>query len=590
MRKTVLVAVLLVLAAAALAVEYPVVPGAISTNPNVARQSDRDQSGPDVPWAPVWTALERMTLSERQNSEINLELPSDASPEARAAARDVENRWNTGRYDEALAGFAEVGRHVDIRQVAVGNRWRVPVATAETDWWGNDIRIGNRDSINVLAFDIDRASGNLFAILLYQEGLQYYWSVNLSTNGGSSWSEPYSWFASYELRSLSASVLGGDCYVAYGAGTPNLALRLRRFYSTTGLQHEFQGGVTYVTIATFGGADSIDEVALTSNQDFFNNRLYVLPLTFAGNLKYFWSDTAAVTWDSTPLTGITNAVTGVDACTNEGFDSTHLWVSYLGTGDSLHIIGRRGAGWRNFITYPGTDDNTSIGAWEDTVLCTFQFPGTAANHVRYLVNYQGGNPGVSWLYNNVGGDTTTVSEASDVTLREGGGSGVIYRYYASTREYRYTWRRYSGGWSTPVSLADNEPHWAHPAIEHLGTGVFGVVYLSWTSPIRAAYFDRTDWTGVAEQRRLIMDEGILNVSPNPVRGAGRIAFTLSRASNLAVRVYDGAGRVARTVFQGRQAAGLHYLALDASDLTPGVYFVRADADGSVLTVPVTVVK
>jgi hypothetical protein len=87
-----------------------------------------------------------------------------------------------------------------------------------------------------------------------------------------------------------------------------------------------------------------------------------------------------------------------------------------------------------------------------------------------------------------------------------------------------------------------------------------------------------------------MDEGILNVSPNPVRGAGRIAFTLSRASNLAVRVYDGAGRVARTVFQGRQAAGLHYLALDASDLTPGVYFVRADADGSVLTVPVTVVK
>jgi hypothetical protein len=455
--RTIVLAAVLVLAAAAVAVEYPVVPGAIPATSDVTRRSDQDQPQSEIPWAPVWTALERMTLSERQNSEIILELPGNASPEARAAARDVEDRWNTGRYDEALVGFAEVGRHVDIRQVAVGNRWRTPVATVETDLWGNDVRIGNRDSISVLAFDIHRASGNLFAILLYQEGSQYYWSINLSTNGGSSWSETYSWYASYELRSVNASVLGGDCYVAYGAATSNFALRLRRFYSTTGLAHQFQGALDYVTIATFSGADSIKEVAMTSNQDYLDNRLYVLPLTFAGKLKYFWSDTAAVTWDSTPLIGITNAVAGVDACTNEGFDSTFIWASYLGTGDSLHITGRRGTGWRNFVTYPATDDNTSIGAWEDTVLCTFQYPGSASNHIRYLVNYEGGNPGVSWLYNNVGGDTTTVSEASDVTLREGGGSGVIYRYYTTTREYRYTWRRYSGGWSTPVSLADNEP-------------------------------------------------------------------------------------------------------------------------------------
>jgi len=589
MLKTVLAAVL-VLAAAVVAVEYPVVPGAISANPNIARQSDRDQLGPEVPWAPVWTALERMTLSERQNSEISLELPSDASPEARAAALDVENLWNTGRYDEALAGFAEVGRHVDVRQLAVGNRWRVPVPSAETDMWGNDVRIGNRDSVNVLAFDIHRASGNLFAALLYQEGSQHFWAVNLSTDGGSSWNETFNWFATYELKSMNAAVLGGDCYVSYGAASHNYEVRLRRVYATTGLEHQFQGAQAFITIATFSGADSIEEIAMTSNQDFNDNRLYVLPLTFAGNLKYYWGDTSAMSWDSTPVPGITNAVTGVDACTNEGYDSTFIWVSYLGTGDSLHITGRRGGGWRNFITYPATDDNTSIGAWKDTVLCTFQYDGLASNHIRYLVHYTGGNPSGSWLYNNVGGDTAVISEASDVALREGGGSGVIYRYYTPTREYRYTWRQYSGGWSTPVSLADHEPYWAHPAIEHLGTGVFGVVYLSWLSPIQAAYYDRTDWTGVAEQRRLIMDENILNVTPNPVRGAGRIAFTLNRASNLAVRVFDRSGRLVQTVFAGHQTEGTHYLGFDAAGMVPGVYFIRDDADGSVLTVPVTVVK
>jgi hypothetical protein len=182
------------------------------------------------------------------------------------------------------------------------------------------------------------------------------------------------------------------------------------------------------------------------------------------------------------------------------------------------------------------------------------------------------------------------SESPAVTLRDGGGEGVIYRYYTSNRELRYTWRRYTGGWSTPVAIATH-PWSNQPAIQYLGSGMFGVAYVIWNTPVmRQAFFDRSDWAGVAEQRRLIMDEGILNVAPNPVRGSGRIAFTLNRAANLAVRVYDGAGRVARTVFQGRQAAGRQYLTLDASDLAPGVYFVRADADGSVLTVPVTVVK
>jgi len=585
-------AAVLVLAASSVALGSPNTPGDIHSGPRAAGQADRDQVKPQTQSAPtpVSAVLEQMSPAERENACISVEF-SSSDEELIALGRDVERSWNAGQYDAALEQLRDLEGRVGAGHVAIGNSWRRPVSTMETQLWDDDVRIGNRDSINALAFDIHRASGNLFAALLYQEGSTYYWSVNLSTNGGSSWSETFTWYAGYELKTVNASVLGRDCYVVYGAGSSSYDLRLRRFFATNGLVDSLQGGVAYTTIATFSGGDSIKEVAMTSNQDFLDNRLYVLPLTYAGNLKYFWGDTSAVAWDTTPPIGITSAVTGVDACTNEGYDSTFIWVSYLGADDSLHITGRRGSGWRNFLTTQATDDNTSIGAWYDTVFCTYQYPGPVVNHVRYQVHYTGGNPGTPWLYWNIGDDTTTLSQASDVALRKGGGSGVIYRYYTPTREYRYTWRQYTGTWSTPVSLADHEPHWTHPAIEYLGSDVYGVVYLSWLSPVRAAYYDRSDWpTGLAEQRRLVMDENILNVTPNPLSGAGRLNYTLNRPANLRLQVYDRAGRVVRTLFDGHGPEGRQSLSFDAADMVPGVYFIRADAGGRALTVPITVVK
>jgi hypothetical protein len=106
-----------------------------------------------------------------------------------------------------------------------------------------------------------------------------------------------------------------------------------------------------------------------------------------------------------------------------------------------------------------------------------------------------------------------------------------------------------------------------------------------------AYFDRTDWVpGVAEQRRLLMDQSILSLVPNPLSGTGRLNYALNRPADLRVQVHDPTGRIVRTLFEGRSTEGPRSLTFDASDLAPGVYFVRADADGRALTIPVTVVK
>ena len=67
-------------------------------------------------------------------------------------------------------------------------------------------------------------------------------------------------------------------------------------------------------------------------------------------------------------------------------------------------------------------------------------------------------------------------------------------------------------------------------------------------------------------------------------------YTLNRAAGLRVQVYDRTGRMLRTLLDGHSPEGRQELRFDAADMVPGVYFVRADADGMTLTVPVTVVK
>jgi hypothetical protein len=590
-----ILAALLVLVAGVVAIGRTNVPGGSFSGPRIAGETDRDQSRPATQAAPVpvWTALEQMNGDERANSCIEIELPGDAGPQARASAVAVTDLWNCGRYEEALASFRRLGDLVNPGQIAIGNCWRTPVPTMQTTLWGNDVRVGNRHSITLVAFDVHRDFGTLSSVLLYQEvpGAPHYWSFNHSPNGGVGWVETFVWYASYGLRSLSTSVLMDYCYVGYGATDPNREARLRRFSSVNGVPIKFGSDhdEMYVTVYTTRTNDSIKEIALTSNQDEFDNRLYYVALLYRGAIKYIYnSDTTAVRWDTSTATGVTNAANGLDACYSEGAESTFVWISFYDQSGSLRVIGRRGSGFTSFLTRPtGGGNHTSIGAYHDTILCAFDYPVLGV--VRYEANYEGGRPNSIWRSGYPAGDTTTSSESPDVALRKGGGEGFIYCYHTPTRELRYVRRDYSGEWSTPVAIADCEPAYNRPAIEYLGSGAYGVVYLKQSD--RTACFDRSDWVmSIAEQRRLVMEENILNVIPNPLTGHGQVCYTLNHAARLRVQVYDRTGSVVRTLFHGHSPEGRQSLRFDAANIVPGVYFVRADADGMTLTVPVTVVK
>jgi len=56
-------------------------------------------------------------------------------------------------------------------------------------------------------------------------------------------------------------------------------------------------------------------------------------------------------------------------------------------------------------------------------------------------------------------------------------------------------------------------------------------------------------------------------------------YALDRPAYLRVQLYDRAGRVVRTLFEGYSLEGRQSLNLDVSSVAPGVYFCRLETPG-----------
>lgn len=590
MKRYVIVA-LLCLATFALSNEWPYVPGMKVNLGSGDNKTDRGSITPLIINEPVWKSLERMTLSDRKNSLINIELESNASQTALDMARRIETLWNNGNFGEALALFPELAKITNANEMAIGNAWRVPIETqTQGTWWGNDVRIGTRDSADVLTLDIHRASGNLFAVVLFTgDGNTNRWDVYLSTNGGLTWTETYDWWANYPLTSLGATVVLNHCLVGYQGDAAHTDMRVRRFLASNGQTSNFQGGVAWVTAFNTAANDSVKEIVLFSNQDQTNNRIYFTVLTRGGNSRFFWDDTSCMSF-AEMVTGVNYANHGLDWCWNDAGTTYPVLSIYTSNRDSVHIDGfDAGLTYTKLTRYPvgSFNDYNAISAWRDTIFTAFDFAGPVAGHIRYLTNYTAGSG--TWYFGNIGGDTTTTSESPDAALREGGGCGVVYRYYTATRQERYTWRRYSGAWSAPVSIADYQPYYDKPSIEYLGSNTYGVVYTRWTGPNRAPYFDRSDWIGIEEVTEHKFSQ-VGRLAPNPSRTMTQLTYALKNSGDVRIALYDATGRLVNDLLKGTRSAGNYTLRINSQDLPAGVYFIQIETPDGVSSTPMTIVK
>jgi len=76
--------------------------------------------------------------------------------------------------------------------------------------------------------------------------------------------------------------------------------------------------------------------------------------------------------------------------------------------------------------------------------------------------------------------------------------------------------------------------------------------------------------------------------PNPFSLSTDIAFSLPKAEEVRLAVYDAQGRLVRTLAEGARAAGTHQVSV--SGLESGVYFYRLEAGRSSLTRRMVVAK
>lgn len=79
--------------------------------------------------------------------------------------------------------------------------------------------------------------------------------------------------------------------------------------------------------------------------------------------------------------------------------------------------------------------------------------------------------------------------------------------------------------------------------------------------------------------------------PNPFASTSRIELTLDEATTLTVAMYDALGRRVSLLHDGYTRPGTYTLRIDAGDLPPGLYIVRAhDGRGTTATRSVALVR
>jgi hypothetical protein len=89
----------------------------------------------------------------------------------------------------------------------------------------------------------------------------------------------------------------------------------------------------------------------------------------------------------------------------------------------------------------------------------------------------------------------------------------------------------------------------------------------------------SDPTGVEDPGPLRESGFSLASRPHPVRGSTTIDFMLPGSGDVALRLYDVAGRFRETLFHGKLPGGAHRVQWDARGVPAGVYFYRLEMEG-----------
>ena len=377
-----------------------------------------------VVYSPLWERLDELSLEEKENALIQLEVPHDLPPALLGQVREIEELWNSGEFDQAIARLRDLEERQDLPGIAVGISWKVPIMTSGPKW-GTDVQVGTRDFIYEPCLDFEDGTGNLFAVL-QRTRTDPCWMTYISTDGGATWQETYTWLGD-GARDVGAAVMDTFLYVAYVAVDAHGdydAARIRRFFTSNGAVDD-----VYYYHVVFDKGIEIEEVELTTDEDAYPEwgvQIYYLAILADGTLVYYHSGNG-LTWYEV-ATGVTDADRGLDACFQK--ENWFLWASYIDTQNSVHVARRWATmGWESIELDTtgglGVGENTSVAAYENRIMVVYEYTDW---DIRYRVSYDGGEEWF-WGWMAYSADQPPYFHQPHVTGRRGGGFAVVYHMY-----------------------------------------------------------------------------------------------------------------------------------------------------------------
>lgn len=535
----------------------------------------------------LWERLAALAPAQRANAAVEVELGAGAGPADRLVAAQVAEAWRAGRFDEAIAAlrsFEESGG-----TGALGISWKEGAAPASdldravAAAGGTDVRIGARVGGRITSLDFDAGTGYLFAVVCWgSETGESNWTVHRSTDEGATWSETYSWSSAVGIGDVSATVVGGYLYVGYLVGNAQSELRLRRCLIPSGALDNVYGfhAVLDAAPATF------NEICLASNADNSDNRIYCFGLQSDHALRFAYDESSDGTTFSQISPTVVNADFGLDATWNPNYSVRFLFMSYAGTDGNVHVQHIGGAGWTDRVlsTASGMDHRTSISAYEDVVICAYEYDYTEGRGIHYEISYDGGDnwgPGTLAIPDGI---VVSSYMCPDVDARDGHGTGIVYAAEVGEPDLVYYRKRAGfapGPWDDPEPFNDLDTSTGtRLTLSHvpvLGPTCFshGAIYFGGGG---VPYFD-LPMLGTVDVPPPVAAKGVqlFPPAPSPFTDRATVRFTLPQAGQASLDVFNVQGRHVATLADGPMEGGSHSFTLDGRGLGSGVYFCRLTA-------------
>ncbi len=447
------------------------------------------------------------------------------------------------------------------------------------------MRIGARSNIKNVVLDFHNATGNLFAVILYYDtsATEDRWTVNFSNDMGATWSETYQWTSGgVTMNDIDAAVITDSLYVGYIGDLDQYDARSRRCSA-------FDGSIdnAYFWKQVFNKGIEIEEVAFTSNADFFDNRIYYLAILADNSLIYYWDDEAGASWGEIS-TGITNADLSLDAHTNQDFTEYFLVASYISTAtdNRLHVA-RKGTSWIDTdLDSATTSEETSVAAYQDRMLTVFRDNN---GDMKYWVSY---DEGANWYWGYIAQGMLVL--APHVAGRHGGGFRVIYQQ--ETGEPDSLWTRHRDYGTGPGTASWDDPLYINETADvYTGTPTnvqwipsaasdYGAAWIAGPTPT-TAWFDVVVPVGIGDPSNdQILDQFHLTQNyPNPFNPSTTIRFYVPQKDQITLDIYNNLGqRVRRLVDEVSYLPGSHSVVWDGRTdsgeiASSGIYFYKMES-------------